>query len=326
MASSDEPERATLVGIDWGSSNLRVALLDAEGRVLARRESAAGVFSIRDGDFASALWPLCGDWVDEHRLPMLACGMIGSRQGAVEVPYVACPAGVDELAGALGHKQLPASQAHGMSSPVTLFVVPGLNTGSHDDGWDVVRGEETQLLGATAATGPAGSGNLYVLPGTHSKWMVCGSGARIESFQTYMTGELFELLHVHSSLGRMMSEPRWSPEAFQLGVGEARDGALENLLFRVRTAGLMGRIEPAALADYLSGLLIGAEVKAGLQRFAVSRARDPIAVIGGARLTQRYALALASFGLGVREVSGDAVFAGLLSIARRAGLLNNRRT
>ncbi len=326
MASSYEPERATLVGIDWGSSNLRVALLDAEGRVLARRESAAGVFSIRDGDFASALWPLCGDWVGEHRLPMLACGMIGSRQGAVEVPYVACPAGVDELARALGRKQLPASQAHGMSSPATLFVVPGLNCGSNDDGWDVVRGEETQLLGATAAAGRAGSGYLYVLPGTHSKWMLCSSDALIESFQTYMTGELFELLHTQSSLGRVMSASTWSPEAFRLGVVEARDGALENLLFRVRTAGLMGRIEPAALADYLSGLLIGAEVKAGLQRFAAPQARDSISVIGGAHLTKRYAMALASFGLGVREVAGDAVFDGLLSIARRAGLLNNQRT
>jgi 2-dehydro-3-deoxygalactonokinase len=167
---------------------------------------------------------------------------------------------------------------------------------------------------------------LFLLPGTHSKWMMRSPDGRIEAFQTYLTGELFELLRTHGSLSRVMSTPRWSPEAFDHGVCEARDGALEDLLFRVRTAGLMGRFEPSALADYLSGLLIGAELKAGLRRFATRELRDPITVIGGAHLTQRYAAAFASFGLTVCKVSGDAAFGGLMLIARAAGLVDNRRT
>ncbi len=307
---ADKAMTPALIGIDWGSSNLRVALLDSHGALLDRRESPAGVFTVTDGDFASVLWPLCVDWVTQHRVPLLACGMIGSRQGIVDVPYVPCPADVNDLARALGRAELrPGSQ-------YTLFIVPGLKTGSDAAGWDVVRGEETQLLGATVE-----SGNLFVLPGTHSKWMTRGPGGRLESFQTYMTGELFDLLQRHSSLARVMSAPQWSPEAFGRGVSEAREGALENLLFRVRTAGLMERFPSSALADYLSGLLIGAEVKAGLRRFAATDTREPISVLGSAQLTQRYAIALASFGLPVRELAGDAVFSGLMSIARSAGLL-----
>ena len=123
---------------------------------------------------------------------------------------------------------------------MTLYIVPGLNTGSFATGWDVIRGEETQLFGV-----PAGAANLYVLPGTHSKWMNRSHSGQIESFQTYMTGELYELLRTHSSLGRVMAPAQWSADVFQQGVSEARNGALENLLFRVRTAGLMGRFQPA---------------------------------------------------------------------------------
>ncbi len=307
----------TLIGIDWGSSNLRVALLDGEGRVLERRESPAGVFSVKDGQFAAALWPLCADWATEYRVPMLACGMIGSRQGVIDVPYVVCPADVNDLAAGLGRAELATPAAAAGGSAASLFIVPGLQTGSDGTGWDVVRGEETQLLGASGE-----SGTLFVLPGTHSKWMLRSSAGRVESFQTYMTGELFELLRTHSSLARMMTTARWSPDVFRHGVSEARNGALENLLFRVRTAGLMGRFEASALADYLSGLLIGAEIKAGLQRLAAAHSSDPIAVIGGAQLTRRYAIALSSFGFAVREVPGDAVFSGLMLIARAAGLLD----
>ena len=314
-----------LIAIDWGSSNLRVALLDTQGQVLGRRESAAGVFAVQDGDFASALWPLCADWVALHQVPMLACGMIGSRQGLLEVPYVPCPAGAADLARMLGRAELQAPCNTAQAQAHMLYIVPGLQTGSLASGHDVLRGEETQLLGIPEATG-----SLFVLPGTHSKWIAhseaAGPDRRVESFQTYMTGELFDLLRKHSSLARVMATTtnpaQDSPQAFAQGVAEARHGALEDLLFRVRTAGLLGRLPAPALADYLSGLLIGAEVKAGLRRFDNKLTDGPISVLGTAQLTQRYADALAAFGRSAQQLSGDAVFSGLMMIAQKAGLLN----
>ncbi len=308
-----------LIGIDWGSSMLRVALLDAQGVVLERRENAAGVFSVRNGEFAAALWPLCADWAAVFQLPMLACGMIGSRQGIVEVPYLRCPAELGDLAAALGRVDLPPQAAANLNSPQALFIVPGLTCGSQATGWDVMRGEETQFFGA-----PSGSGQVFVLPGTHSKWIRRGSDGKLESFQTYMTGELYELLQRHSSLAKVMATPQWSADAFRLGVAEARDHALEDLLFRVRTAGLMGRLAASALSDYLSGLLIGAEVKAGLRRFANPESGAPVSVLGSAQLTQRYAMTLDSFGIPAREIAADAVFAGLITIARSAGLIGGQ--
>ncbi len=304
--------KPVLIGIDWGSSNLRVALLDAQGALLARRESAAGAFTVLDGDFARALWPLCGDWLAAQRLPLLACGMIGSRQGLADVPYLDCPAGTAELAQALYRAtlQLPSGAAE------VMHIVPGLRCGSAAAGWDVMRGEETQIVGL-----PASAGALCLLPGTHAKWLWRGTDGRIEDFQTYMTGELFELLSRQGSLSRLMAPPQWSPEAFAQGVGEARDGVLPDLLFRVRSAGLMGDIADYALADYLSGLLIGAEIRAGLARFSAAGGQSSIPVLGSASLTRRYAMALAAFGLDASELPGDAVFGGLLAVARTAGLL-----
>jgi 2-dehydro-3-deoxygalactonokinase len=118
-----------------------------------------------------------------------------------------------------------------------------------------------------------------------------------------------------------MAPAQWSADVFLQGVAEARNGALENLLFRVRTAGLMGRFQPHELPDYLSGQLIGAEVKAGLAQFAPVDTSQPIPLLGSAALTQRYAIAFAQFGRATVEMPGDAVFNGLLAIARAAGLL-----
>lgn len=357
-----DPAAPVLIGIDWGSSNLRVALIDGQGRLLARRDSAAGVFTVQDGAFAAALWPLCADWLAAHPVPLLACGMVGSRQGLLEVPYLPCPAGLAELAPALGRATLaPPSGQPGAA--LTLHIVAGLVAGSANTGWDVMRGEETQLLGGVpggvtdgvprgaadgvadggasapagrAARNAAGSGQLTVMPGTHSKWVQRAPDGRIQAFQTYLTGELFELLSRHSSLAKVMATPQPSPEAFALGLQQAQDQSLDNLLFRVRTAGLMGQLPAHALPDYLSGLLIGAEVRSGLQRFAAVPAvpvvpaapavaawpdSRPITLVGSTALTGRYQQALALWGCSVRQASADAAFAGLLAIARAAGLV-----
>jgi 2-dehydro-3-deoxygalactonokinase len=280
------------------------------------RESAAGVFSVREGRFAEALLPLCTDWLGRYGLPLLACGMIGSRQGVAEVPYVPCPAGLSELAGHLGQVELPLDVGGAPSGLLRLYIVPGLSAVNSAGDWDVMRGEETQLLGVLDADAP-----LFVLPGTHSKWVSRDCFGRIESFQTYMTGELYELLRNHSSLGRVMDTGVSSDEAFLQGVAQASSEPIDGLLFRVRTAGLMGRLRASELPDYLSGMLIGAEIKAGLNRFSMGGSRTSIPLLGSAHLTRRYATAFGHFGQAVNVVSGDVVFQGLFSMALEAGLV-----
>ncbi len=306
-----------LIGIDWGSSTFRAALLDAGGEMLERRERPEGVLATPAAGHASTLWRACGDWVTRHRVPLIASGMIGSRNGLAEVPYLPCPVGVEALAQALARVELQVPDEHGGGRAIALHIVPGLITGSAREGWDVVRGEETQLLGVRRD--PA---RLYVLPGTHAKWMRRTDDGLIASFGTYMTGELFEVLVRHASLGRVMADSVWSPQAFERGVREARDARLEDLLFRVRTAGLTGLMAASELADYLSGMLIGAELAAGIERFDARSVGAPIGLLGSPLLTRRYALAMTSFGLAARELPGDLVFEGLAAIARHARLID----
>src|SRR5581483_1007423 len=177
-------------------------------------------------------------------------GMIGSRQGWHEAPYAHCPAGADELV---------AGVARFEHDGLALAFVPGLSC--ENDGMpDVMRGEETQIHGSLALSGR--DEGLFLLPGTHSKWAEV-AGGRIVSFRTFMTGEVFGALKEHTILGRLMRQGADS-EGFARGVREGAalgsGGALLNRLFATRSYGLMGTLAETALSDYLSGLLIGAEV------------------------------------------------------------------
>jgi len=275
---------AALIGVDWGTTNLRGWAFDTSGAVIARRASPAGISAVTDGDFAAVLRSLVGEWAD-GRTPIVLGGMIGSRQGWHEVPYVACPASTLALT------------AHALAFDTGMgpgWIVPGLSCIGGDGVADVMRGEEVQILGAEIAEGVA------ILPGTHSKWVRIEGGA-VRSFRTFMTGELFALLKGQSLLGRLMEEGEGDPKAFDAGVERAlADPALSALLFGVRTEGLFGRIAPHALADYLSGLLIGTEVRAAPEAGAVT-------IIGEGALVARYAraLGLADGGREIRIVSGD---------------------
>ena len=236
----------SLIGIDWGTSNLRAWAFDAEGAVVATRKQGAGISAVHDGDYAGVLRQLIDAWTD-GRVPILLGGMVGSRQGWHEAPYLACPAAPSGLAA----RALRFDTGLGPG-----WIVPGISCTDASGGHDVMRGEEVQLLGAGVLDG------IVVLPGTHSKWVRMENGA-IRQFRTFMTGELFALLRTHSLLGRLMADGPGDPGAFDRGVDRAlADPALTALLFSVRTEGLFGLIEPHGLADYLSGLLIGAELAA----------------------------------------------------------------
>jgi 2-dehydro-3-deoxygalactonokinase len=301
-----------LVGLDWGTSSLRAYRIDAEGGVIERRSAGAGIMQIEGGDFEGAFEREVGAWLAAAPdAPVLASGMIASRQGWVEAPYVLCPAGIDELAARLlEHRTARGRRIH---------FVPGLSFLAEDGVPDVIRGEETQILGEIERGKEEG---LLVLPGTHSKWAVVAKG-RIERFATFMTGELFAVLKQHSILGRPMRDDRDDPAAFAQGLayaGSAGSGLLKRL-FSARTLGLFDRLPAGSLASYLSGLLIGTEIEEALAWTRWRGSAGEITVVGASDLAERYRQALEAKGRRARRAAEDIVVPGLFRIARAGGLL-----
>jgi 2-dehydro-3-deoxygalactonokinase len=252
-------------------------------------------------------------------LPVLACGMVGSTSGWREVPYVSCPADPAALARALVH-----------ASGTGLPIVPGVRMGGPLP--DVMRGEETQIIGACARDPALAEGAVMILPGTHAKWVRVTHG-RIEHFRTFMTGEVFALLMKHSILGRPFRDALdpaalgADEDAFALGVlrgAEARDG-IAPLLFSTRSLFLAGEIAACATRDYLSGLLVGDEIRAGLA-FTQDEGDVPVALVGEAELSRRYATAFSILGLPEPRMIGNTAAEGLCRLARAAGLIAPEHT
>lgn len=295
-----------LIGVDWGTTACRAYLVGDGGRVLARA-AGPGILGVQDQAFAEALRAITADWMRGGRLPVLLSGMVGSRQGWVEAPYLACPAGADEIAAALVRLDDPSL------GPVAL--VPGL-TVDHGDMPDVMRGEETQVIGALAPGAPHA---LFVLPGTHSKWVEVADG-RIAGFRTFMTGEVYGALKAHTILGRLMRDAA-APDAaaFARGVAEGAaqesGGALLHRLFAARTYGLFDRLPATGLADYLSGLLIGAEIAE-----ATRGAEAPVTILASPALAERYVAAFAALGRAARPGPPDCAALGQYRLALAAGM------
>lgn len=290
-----------MIAVDWGTSSLRAYRLDADGIVLERTAAPLGIMQVSDGAFAQALESQIGPWLQAGESRILMSGMIGARQGWAEAPYCECPAGLAQIAARLKSVQWGAHQA---------WIAPGVSTRGGDGVPDVMRGEEMQILGA-ADTLPARSG-LVCLPGTHSKWVVV-EDACITRFSTHMTGEVFALLRQHSILGRMMrvatvADTAQDDAAFGDGVARARqDGGLLHHLFGVRARGLFGELEDTHSAAYLSGLLIGHELRAALGHAPVSS----LHVLGTPELTRLYSLAAAVFGVEARALDAESAVRGL---------------
>jgi len=300
-------DAAALIAVDWGTTTARAALVGRDGRVLDTREAPLGIQAVRDARFAEALDALLGDW-RELEVRRLASGMIGSRQGWVEAPYVECPASIDVLARRL--VTTPGGE---------LVVVPGLLARGDDGLPDVMRGEETQLAGSVGDDETV----LAVLPGTHSKWAHV-EGRLLRGFATFMTGELYAVLLAHSILGRLAQATAaiaTPGHAFERGVTQGlRDGALSHLAFGARTLALTGALDGHDVADWLSGLLIGHEIRHAREW---ARARglscERVRVIGADALVARYRAALALAGIAAEPGPPDAAVRGLVRIARHAG-------
>jgi 2-dehydro-3-deoxygalactonokinase len=297
---------AALIAIDWGTSTARAYWLDSAGRILHTASEPLGVQKVSAGGFDQALTTLLG--TRARTVPMIACGMVGSRQGWVEAPYRDCPADAASIAG-----QLTAVPG------IPLVIVPGLACREANGIPDVMRGEETQVLGALEAAPGLG---LAVLPGTHSKWVVV-RGATIERFTTFLTGELYGVLREHSILGRLAA-PGDDGAALERGLRRsfAEDADLLHDLFSVRTLALTGELAPGAVGDYLSGLLLGAELAAGLRWIQRQRAPgESVHLIGDAILCARYARAFALAGMHTALGPPDAAAHGLWRIARHAKVI-----
>jgi 2-dehydro-3-deoxygalactonokinase len=289
-----------LIAVDWGTSSFRAYLTGSDGAILDRVESSRGALSVQNGEHEPLLAGFIGRWRQDHDAPpILLSGMIGSRQGWVEAPYVRCPAGLSETAAAI-----VTINSIGLGE---IGVVPGVLADDSALGPDVMRGEETQIFGALAALDR--TAGLFVLPGTHSKWARV-EGGRILSFATYMTGDAFAALRDHTILSRLIEARDEDGEGFAMGVKAARElaapGDLLHAIFMTRTLGLFERLRPEQLSDYLSGLLIGAEIVA-----AVSRNDAAPVVIGSPGLTRRYQEAGEILGLTFEAAPDGCVAFGL---------------
>ena len=302
-----------LIALDWGTSSLRAFLFGDAGVVLDSRAAPLGIMQVADGAFAAAFAEIAGEWLRAAPgLPALACGMIGSAQGWRQAPYCKGQTGLPELAAAL------VAVPSGMG--VDLHIVPGI--AMEVPRFDVMRGEETQIFGALSLHPGMTDAARLILPGTHSKWVAVQDGG-IAAFQTYMTGELFAVLRNHSILGRPARDAGTAPPAdhaaFAQGVAAARasPAGLAPLLFSARTLVLADTLPASASLDYLSGLLIGDEI-----RCALDAGSGPLALIGDPALCQTYLHGLAAFGITDARIIAGATEAGLWQIGCRAGLVD----
>lgn len=305
------PNRAALIAVDWGTTSARAYRLDAKGEVLDSRAAPLGISQVVGGHYAEALVRLLGDW-DRDVAPRIACGMIGSRQGWVEAPYLECPAPLSALADGL--VRTPGDR---------LLVVPGLRTRDGHGMPDVMRGEETQIIGAV---GRSHTPVLLALPGTHSKW-VCVENGRIVDFVTYMTGEMWSVLLQHSILGRLavQGQPGTTVTgAFRRGMERGfGKGTFMHDIFGARTHVLLGELAGDEVGEWLSGFVIAREVRSArlwAQRRGYDAAR--VRLVGDDALVARYVTALTQAEVKVERADSRAAAFGLWQIAVQAGLVH----
>lgn len=292
---------------DWGTTRFRGYLVENE-TIIAKVSSEEGVSNLQAGQHRDVFMRQCGDWLSaEPDAPVLLVGMVGSREGWAEAPYAACPAGPAEIARAMVSVDL-GNGRH-------AYIVPGLFCEPAAGAADVMRGEETLVLGSGVDDG------IVCSPGTHPKWIEM-KGGRIERFATYMTGEMYALLREHSMIGRPATEPE-DPAGFARGLeaadrnsglaGQERVGLL-HLLFGARAAVVSGRMGSELLGPYISGLLTGDEINGALSQFGRP---ERVTILADAPRADLYIQALDRLGL-TAEVKAPkpALIAGLARIVR----------
>ena len=286
-----------MIAVNWGTSNFRAYKVDVQGHVEAEKTSNRGAVSVSAGGFQDALVAEVMEWFDAGDNRVLMCGMVGARRGWKEVPYVRVPASFGQVV-----KGVVKLDVLGMDARI----VPGLIGEDANGVPDVMRGEETEIFGCAAEVGQ----NVhFCLPGTHTKWVRMEEG-RVGAFSTSMTGDLFRAIRESTILHSVAQHAPDDEGSFLQGVARAgQNGELGHQLFGVRTLVLTGKMNERSASSYLSGLLIGREVK------EMARKDDDIHLIGEPALCVLYQEALREFGVSSTIEPEGAALRGLLRIA-----------
>ncbi len=276
------------IAVDWGSTQLRGWLI-RNGQCVGTKQLPLGITRLNGRSPADVFAEHVAPWRGAEMLPVLMAGMIGSDAGWQAVPYLTCPAAIDA----------PGQQRCAVAEDV--WIIPGLKI-AQDGEFNVMRGEETQLLGALELA-PA---ECYVLPGTHCKWVQVTDGM-VRHFATAMTGELHHLLMTQSLIGKGLPAQQADEAAFEQGLEKGlAQPSLISELFVARAARVLGALAATSVSDYLSGLLIGAEVATLGQRYRTSG----VTLVGDPALNARYSRAMRARGMTVNSCSGDEALLG----------------
>lgn len=298
-----------LIGVDWGTTAFRAYLICNKGAVIDHIDTHEGILSVTNGDFETVFNKRLSGWLKDYpNIPILLSGMITSRNGWFETDYLNVPASIEDIA----EKVTLLEEKNGRK----LHFITGLMVNEHNEAPDIMRGEETELIGQLCSSQNDG---LYLLPGTHSKWAQV-NGQSITSFKTFMTGELFSMLKKHSILAKLIDQEKPSDDAFAKGVKWRLKKPITLLhnLFSVRTFPLFEQIDAEHIAEYLSGLLIADEI---LGAFDQLDKQSTVTVIGRDELATRYFKALQVIGIKATVVDQSMVAIGHYEIAKMRGLI-----
>jgi 2-dehydro-3-deoxygalactonokinase len=299
---TDPAIRPDWIAVDWGTSNLRAWAMGADGTPRARAESDRGMGTLDRDGFEPALLDLIDPWLGSGTVDVVACGMVGSRQGWVEAPYAAVPSPP--------RRDAPFARAPTRDPRLRVHVLHGLK---QERPVDVMRGEETQIAGLLARD--PGFEGVACLPGTHSKWAHLSAG-EVVAFASFMTGELFALLSRQSVLRHSVAAEGWSDADFAEAVEDtlSRPERMAARLFGLRAEALIADLAPERARARLSGLLIGTELAAA-RPYWLGR---EVVLIGASGTTRAYAAALALTGLAPRILPAtDMTLAGLAAARAR---------
>nr|WP_279169474.1 2-dehydro-3-deoxygalactonokinase [Providencia huaxiensis] len=291
------------IAIDWGTTNFR-ALLVANGEIVDKKERAQGILTIEKEAFETTLYSIIGEWIE--KFPMIdiySSGMVGSQQGWHEVDYLTLPVNALKVA-----KNLFSFKASWGS---LIHIVPGITGSSRYGQPDIMRGEETQLIGLSEIS--QSENNYVILPGTHSKHCEMKSGELV-AFSSYMTGEFFSLLMDHSMIGKGLDHQINCEETFIEGLKTASKGIpFSHLVFSARTKRVNHLIASEYVGSYLSGILIGYELQPLLEL-----KDEQVWVVAGEGLGKNYLLAGKHFGLALKYASGsDCFFEGMKALVNK---------
>lgn len=293
------------IAVDWGTTHLRAWAMSDDGGILGSATSEEGMSMLSAGSFEAALLRIISGWLTgEKTTTVVACGMVGSRQGWVEAPYQVVPC--EPL------KNANFACAITRDPRIEFFVVPGIKQSSPAD---VMRGEETQIAGLLAQE-PEFDG-VACLPGTHTKWVRISAG-EVVHFSTYLTGELFSLLSSKSVLRHSIAQDGWDAAAFKDAIDDAitKPSAIAARLFSIRSEALISNLPPETARARLSGYLIGLELGAARQYWLGQK----VVIIGEEKISDAYHKALEAQGWAPKKYDAQLMtLAGISSAYLQIG-------